>query len=88
MTREQKCIIELWQLVDTITDSAEKGDLSFLRKIRGAQGCDMYMGCPPISRVRDDIADRYADIIRESFKAEEILMYEERKKQTKGGVDK
>lgn len=88
MTREQKLIKELWQLVETITDSAEKGDLSFLRIPRGAQGCDAYMGCPLISRVRDDIADRYVDIIRDAFKAEEILMYEERKKQTKGGADK
>lgn len=63
MTKEQKCIAELWTLVERITDDARHCDLSLLRVPRGACGCDMYQGLPPICRVKDDILSRYEDII-------------------------
>lgn len=62
MTREQACIKELYELVDRITENARKHDLSLLRSPRGASGCDMYQGLPPICRIRDDILNRYEDI--------------------------
>lgn len=65
MTREQACIRELYELVDKITENARKHDLSLLRLGRGANGCDMYQGLPPICRIRDDIFNRYEDIIYE-----------------------
>lgn len=71
MTREQACIKELYALVDSITENARKRDLSLLRPPRGASGCDMYQGLPPICRIRDDILHRYEDIIYEVLRAEE-----------------
>ena len=71
MTREQACIKELYELVDRITENARKHDLSLLRPPRGASGCDMYQGLPPICRIRDDILNRYEDIVYEVFRADE-----------------
>lgn len=71
MTREQACIRELYACIDRITENAQKGDLSMLRAPRGASGCDMYQGLPPVSRIRDDILSRYEDIIYGSFKEEQ-----------------
>ena len=63
MTREQACIKELYELVDKITENARKRDLSLIRPCSGASGCDMYQGLPPICRIKDDILQRYEDII-------------------------
>lgn len=63
MKKEQMCIKELFELVDKITENACKHDLSLLRVHRGASGCDMYQGLHPICRIRDDILNRYEDII-------------------------
>ena len=63
MTREQQCIVELYTLIERIEDGARHHDLSFLKGPRGASGCDMYQGLPPICRVKNDILDRYEDII-------------------------
>ena len=63
MTKEQKCIAELWTLLIRIEDGARSHDLSLLRVPRGASGCDMYQGLPPICRLTDDLLDRYEDII-------------------------
>ena len=63
MTREQQCIAELYSLIERIEDGARRHDLSLLRVPRGACGCDMYQGLPPICRVKDDILNRYEDII-------------------------
>lgn len=71
MTREQKCIAELWALLDRIKDDARRHDLSLLRVPRGASGCDMYQGSPPICRIIDDITDRYDDIIFGALNAED-----------------
>jgi len=68
MTREQECIVELYTLLERIEDGARRHDLSLLRAPRGATGCDMYQGAPPICRVKDSILDRYEDVIYEAFK--------------------
>lgn len=70
MTKEQKCIAELWTLLARIEDSARSYDLSLLRVHRGASGCDMYQGLPPICRITDDILSRYEDIIDAAVNAE------------------
>ena len=55
MRKEQKCIAELWTLLTRIEDGACSHDLSLLCVHRGASGCDMYQGLPPICRITDDI---------------------------------
>lgn len=70
MTKEQKCIVELWALLTRIEDGAYNHDLSLLRVPRGASGCDMYQGLPPIFRITDDILNRYEDIIKAAVNAE------------------
>ena len=67
MTREQECIVELYTLLERIEDGARHHDLSLLRVPRGATGCDMYQGLPPICRAKDDILNRYEDIICEAL---------------------
>lgn len=62
MTQEQKCIAELFEILDDITERARKRDISLFRT-SGISGCDMYQGLPPICRVRDDILNRYEDTI-------------------------
>ena len=71
MTREQKCIAELYALLERIEDGARKHDLSLLRVPHGASGCDMYQGLPPIRRIMDDITNRYDDIIFDALNAED-----------------
>ena len=66
MTKEQECIKELYLLIDDITNRATKKDLSLLRSC-GTGGSDMYQGMPPICRKRDDIVNRYGDVIRKVF---------------------
>ena len=63
MTKEQKCIAELYRLLLIIEDGARRHDFSLLRIPRGASGCDMYQGLPPISRAMNDILDRHEDVI-------------------------
>lgn len=63
MTKEQKCIAELWTLLACIEDGSRSHDLSLLRVHSGASGCDAYQGLPPICRITDDILNRYEDII-------------------------
>lgn len=67
MTKEQKCIAELWKLLNCIEDGARHHDVSLLRASPRPSGCDMYQGLPPICRLTDDIWDRYGDIINESL---------------------
>ncbi len=43
MTVQEKCIIEMYNLIDEITEKATKRDLSLFR-IAGVSGCDMYSG--------------------------------------------
>ena len=63
MTEEQKCIAELYKLLERIENGARRRDLTLLRVSRGASGCDMYQGLPPICRIKNDILQRYEDII-------------------------
>ena len=72
MTKEQKCIAELWTLLNRIENGARGHDLSLLRAPRGASGCDMYQGLPPICRLTDDILDRYDDIINTVITMEQM----------------
>lgn len=67
MTEEQKCIADLFKCIDDITEKAKRRDLSLFR-VSGIGGCDMYQGCPPICRVRDDLLMRYEDIIYQALK--------------------
>ena len=67
MTREQECIVELYTLLERIENGSRRHDLSLLRVPRGATGCDMYQGLPPICRAMDDILGRYEDIITEAL---------------------
>lgn len=67
MTKEQACIAELYSLIERIENGARHHDLTLLRVPRGATGCDMYQGLPPICRVKNDILDRYEDIIYEAL---------------------
>lgn len=62
MTREQQCIKELYDLLERVEYGARHHDLTLLRVPRGATGCDMFQGKPPISRLMVDITDRYRDI--------------------------
>lgn len=64
----QHCIVELYTLLERLEDGARHHDLTLLRVPRGATGCDMYQGLPPICRVMDDILSRYEDIITGSMK--------------------
>lgn len=68
MTREQECIVELYTLLERIENGARHHDLSLLRVPRSATGCDMYQGLPPICRIKDDILNRYEEIICEALK--------------------
>lgn len=63
MTTEQQCIKELYGLLERIEYGARHHDLTLLRVPRGATGCDMFQGMPPISRLMVDIADRHRDIL-------------------------
>ena len=67
MTKEQKCVAELYALLEQIEYGVRHHDLTLLRVPRGATGCDMFQGLPPISRVMADILDRYGDVISKSF---------------------
>ena len=49
----------------------KRRDLSLFR-ISGIGGCDMYQGCPPIYRVRDDLLMKYEDIIYQALKEQEM----------------
>ena len=70
LTREQCCIVELFEIIDKITEDARNHDFSLLRA-RGIGACDMYQGLPFICRIRDDILDRYEDIINDAFRESE-----------------
>ena len=70
MTEEQKCIVDLFKCIDDITEKAKRRDLSLFR-ISGIGGCDMYQGCPPICRVRDNLLMKYEDIIYQALKEKE-----------------
>lgn len=63
MTREQQCVKELYDLLERVEYGARHHDLTLLRVPRGATGCDMFQGMPPISRLMVDITDRYQDIL-------------------------
>ena len=70
MTKEQKCIAELWKLLNCIEDGARHHDVSLLRASPRPSGCDMYQGLSPICRITDDILSRYEDIIYAAMNAE------------------
>lgn len=72
LTKEQKCIAELWALLNRIENGARSHDLSLLRAPRGASGCDMHQGLPPICRLTDDILGRYEGIINTAITMEQM----------------
>ena len=65
--RIYELIYDLYGIVDSIADGALNHDMSLLRVHRGASGCDAYQGLHPIVRVRDNIFDKYEDIIGEAL---------------------
>lgn len=71
MTKEQKCIAELYALLERIEHGARHHDFTLLRVPRGASGCDMFQGLPPISRAMSDILDRYDDVINKAVRGGE-----------------
>lgn len=70
MTKEQKCIVEMYRILDEIVERAKKHDFALLRPI-GTGGCDMYQGSPVICRAFDGLSTDYADVLSNAFKAEE-----------------
>lgn len=70
MTKEQECIVELYECINMIVEKAARRDMS-LFKIHSIGGCDQYQGGPPICRIRDDLLDKYANVIYEAFKYKE-----------------
>lgn len=63
MTKEQSCIKEMYELLETIESNARKRDFSLLKIRDGASGCDMFQGAPPIARIMANLLDKYDDII-------------------------
>lgn len=70
MTKEQECVYDLFMLVEDITDKAKNRDLSLVRPTSGI-GAGMYLGMPPICMARDNILEKYEDIIYSAIKAKE-----------------
>ncbi|QEH69738.1 hypothetical protein [Cellulosilyticum sp. WCF-2] len=68
MTEQDKCILDMYKLIDEFTTKAEKRDMSLLR-IPSISGCDAYQGMPPISRLRDELFDKYAEVISKAYDA-------------------
>ncbi len=73
MTDEQKCIIELYQFIDDLTERAIKKDTKLLDMFRGGRigGANKYQGMPPIKRIRDNLLEKYEQVIYDSFRAKE-----------------
>lgn len=73
MTAEQKCIIELYQFIDDLTEKARKKDSKVMDMFRGGRigGADEYQGMPPIVRIRDSLLEKHEQVIHDSFKAKE-----------------
>lgn len=76
MKKEHKCIAELYSILAQIEANARHCDFSLLRTPRGASGCDMYQGLPPISRMLDAILDVHGDIINEALRSNEECLTE------------
>ena len=74
MTDEQKCIVELYQFIDDLTEKARKKDSKVMDMFRGGRigGADKYQGMPPIVRIRDNLLEKHGQVIHNSFKAKEI----------------
>lgn len=70
MTREQACIVEMYKLLDELTERAKNHDFSLLRPA-GAGGADMYQGAPRICRIFDGISSDYADVLSDVFRESE-----------------
>lgn len=64
------CIIDMWELLEKISDDCRKHDFSLFR-IRGIGGCDMYQGLPPIKRVLDDLMNKHEAIIYSAYREKE-----------------
>lgn len=78
MTDEQKCIVELYQFIDDLTEKARKKDSKVMDMFRGGRigGADKYQGMPSIVRIRDSLLEKHEQVIRDSFKAKEVEDYE------------
>lgn len=67
MTKEQKCIADLYTLLRRIENNAHRGDLSLVRIPHGPSGCDKYQGEPPMTRIMDEFWRKYGAVISEAL---------------------
>lgn len=74
MTDEQKCIVDLYQFIDDLTDKAIKKDSKVMDMFRVGRigGADKYQGMPPIVRIRDSLLEKHERVIFESFRRKGI----------------
>ncbi len=70
MTDEQKCICDLFALIQEISDKAVKNDLSLVRKGSGVGG-GIYLGMPSIYRIVDELLEKHGDVIYSALRAKE-----------------
>ena len=72
MTKEQRCIVEMYKILDDITEKAKKHDSSLFRLFRSAgMGADMYQGSPPICRIFDILSSDHAEALSDAFREAE-----------------
>lgn len=70
MTGEQKCIYDLFVLLQDVSDRAHKKDLTLIRPTSGIGG-GIYLGMPPIVRMTDELFEKHGDIIHDAIRAKE-----------------
>ena len=61
-TKEQKCIEDMYILLDKICTCVRKRDFSLFRS-HGICGSDMWQGVPPIERAFEGILEEHEEII-------------------------
>lgn len=72
MTKEQKCIVAMYKILDEITEKAKNHDTSLFRLFRSkGMGADMYQGLPPICRIFDGLSSDHAEALSEAFREAE-----------------
>ena len=72
MTKDQKCIVAMYKILDEITEKAKNHDTSLFRLFRSkGMGADMYQGLPPICRIFDGLSSDHAEALSEAFREAE-----------------
>lgn len=70
MTDEQKCICDLFALLDDVAEKIKKNDFSLVRKGSGIGG-GIYLGMPPICRFIDELLEKHGDVIYSALREKE-----------------